>query len=387
MSQLDTEDRSEPLHSAAEPALSRQASLFEPLALRGVTLRNRVVVSPMCQYSCERKDGKATDWHFVHLASRAVGGAALVFAEATAVEARGRISPQDLGLWNDDQIEPLARITSFIRAQGAIAGIQLAHAGRKASVRRPWEGGGPLMHDEGAWSVVGPSPLPFAEGYPVPHDLSVEEIADIVVEFARAAERSLAAGFQAAELHAAHGYLIHQFLSPASNHRTDRYGGSFENRIHIVVEAVRAIRRVWPERLPLFVRVSATDWLEDAPDTPSWTVEQTVALARVLRDEGVDVIDCSSGGNVPHVHVPTGPGYQTGFAERVRREASIRTMAIGMITAPEQADAILRSGQADLISLAREELRDPYWPLRAARTLGHDVTWPEQYERARLYPR
>lgn len=385
MSQLQDREISHLTPSDARQLVNEHASLFDPLALRGITLRNRIVVSPMCQYSCDRQDGMATDWHFVHLASRAVGGAALVFTEATAVEARGRISPQDLGLWNDEQIEPLARITRFIKEHGAVAGIQLAHAGRKASVRQPWRGGGPAPVEEGGWSVVGPSPLPFAEHYPVPHELSVDEIGDVVSAFARAAERSLAAGFEVIELHAAHGYLYHQFLSPASNTRTDRYGGSFENRIRIVVETVRAVRRVWPENLPLVVRISATDWLEDAAGTPSWTLEQSVALARVLREEGVDVIDCSSGGNVPRVHVPVGPGYQTGFAERVRREAGVRTMAVGMITTPEQADSILRSGQADLVALAREELRDPYWPLRAARVLGHDVAWPDQYERARTY--
>ena len=387
MSQLEDQDVGEPVPSNAGQPLNARASLFDPLTLRDVMLRNRIVVSPMCQYSCDRQDGMATDWHFVHLGSRAVGGAALVFTEAAAVEKRGRISPQDLGIWNDEQIEPLARITRFIREQRAVAGIQLAHAGRKASVHRPWEGGGPVGKHEGAWPVVGPSPLPFAESYPIPHELSPDEIGDVIAAFARAAERSLAAGFEVVEVHAAHGYLYHEFLSPGSNHRTDRYGGSFENRIRIVVETARAIRRVWPERLPLFVRVSATDWLEGTSGTPSWTLEQSVALARVLREEGVDVLDCSSGGNVPHVHVPTGPGYQTGFAERIRREAGIRTMAIGMITTPEQADSILRSGQADLVALAREELRDPYWPLRAARTLGRDVSWPEQYERARQYLR
>ena len=385
MSQLRDRETSHLNSSDTGQLVNEHASLFDPLALRGITLRNRIVVSPMCQYSCDRQDGVATDWHFVHLGSRAVGGAALVFTEATAVEARGRISPQDLGLWNDEQIEPLARITRFIKEQGAVAGIQLAHAGRKASVRQPWHGGGPVPEDEGGWPVVGPSPLPFAEHYPVPHELSVDEIGDVVSAFARAAERSLAAGFEVIELHAAHGYLYHQFLSPASNTRTDRYGGSFENRIRIVVETVRAVRRVWPEHLPLVVRISATDWLEDAVRIPSWTLEQSIALARVLREEGVDVIDCSSGGNVPHVHVPAGPGYQTSFAERIRRDASIRTMAVGMITTPEQADSILRSAQADLVALAREELRDPYWPLRAARVLGHDVAWPDQYERARKY--
>ncbi len=387
MSQLQDREASEPIQANQMTPRAERASLFDRLRLRGLTLRNRVVVSPMCQYSCDWQDGIATDWHFVHLGSRAVGGAALVFTEAAAVEARGRISPQDLGIWNDDQVAPLARITRFLKDQGAVAGVQLAHAGRKASVHRPWEGGGPAGASEGGWPVVGPSPLPFAEGYPVPAELSLEDIETIVGAFARAAERALTAGFETIELHAAHGYLLHEFLSPASNTRTDRYGGPFENRIRIVIETVQAIRRVWPERLPLFVRISATDWLEDAPDVPSWTLDQSVALARLLAGHGVDIIDCSSGGNVPHVHVPAGPGYQTSFAESIRHEARIRTMAVGMITTPEQADSILRSGQADLIALAREELRDPYWTLRAARTLGHEITWPDQYERARRYLR
>lgn len=366
-------------HSSAE----QPSDLFSPFQVRGVTFRNRIVVSPMCQYSCFDRDGRATDWHFVHLGSRAVGGAALVLAEATAVEARGRISPQDLGLWQDDQIAPLGRITRFISAQGAVPGVQLAHAGRKASVAAPWEGGGAVDEALGGWSVVGPSPIPFSESYKTPHELSTEEIGDVVAAFARSAERSLAAGFQMIELHAAHGYLFHEFLSPASNHRQDRYGGSFENRIRIVIEATRAVRAVWPERLPLFVRVSATDWLDEQPDVPSWTLEQTVALARVLREEGVDVVDCSSGGNIAHVHIPAGPGYQTRFAERVRREADIPTMAVGLITSPQQADHIIQSGQADLVALAREELRDPNWPLRAAHKLKRDIPWPKQYERAR----
>lgn len=368
---------------AMAAAHSTQTTLFTPLRLRSVELRNRIVVSPMCQYSCEAGDGKATDWHLVHLGSLAVGGAAVVFTEATAVEERGRISPQDLGIWNDEQIAALRAVTHFIRAQGAIAGMQLAHAGRKASVRRPWEGGGPLSADAGAWQTVGPSAVPFAERYPTPHALSLEEIKDVIAHFLQAAERALEAGFQVIELHAAHGYLLHQFLSPASNLRTDRYGGSFENRIRIVVETARALRRVWPEEYPLFVRVSATDWLEDTPEVASWTVDQTVALARILRGVGVDVIDCSSGGNVARARIPDGPGYQTGFAERIRREAGIATMALGRITSPEQADAILRTGQADLVALAREELRNPHWPLYAGRVLGYEAPWPPQYERAR----
>lgn len=359
-----------------------KAHLFSPLRLREVTLRNRIMVSPMCQYSSEDRDGKATDWHLVHLGGFATGGAALVCAEATAVEARGRISPWDLGLWEDSQIEPLARVTRFIAAQGAIPAIQLGHAGRKASVGRPWSGGGPLDEAQGGWPVVGPSAVPFAEGYQTPHALSEGEISDVVRSFADAAERALAAGFEVIELHGAHGYLLHQFLSPVSNTRTDAYGGSFENRIRIVVEVTQAVRRVWPERLPLFMRVSATDWLDDNTEQTGWTVDETVALARRLREEGVDAMDCSSGGNVARVHIPVGPGYQTGFAERVRRESGMPTIAVGMITAPQQADTIIRTGQADLVALARAELRDPHWPLHAARELGETAPWPPQYERA-----
>ena len=360
------------------------AHLFSPLRLRDVTLRNRIMVSPMCQYSCDAGDGRATDWHLMHLGSRAVGGAALVCAEATAVEARGRISREDLGLWEEAQIEPLARITRFITQHGAVPGTQLAHAGRKASVARPWEGGGPVSAEQGGWEVVGPSPLPFAEGYQQPHALTIAELGEVVEHFAQATERALRAGFQVIELHAAHGYLLHQFLSPASNQRTDEYGGSFANRIRFPVEVVRAVRRVWPERLPLLVRVSASDWLPADGATPGWDAEQTVAFARVLREEGVDAIDCSSGGNVARVRIPVGPGYQVPFAARVRREAGIHTIAVGMITHPEQADQIIRNGDADMVALAREELRDPNWPLHAGRMLGHEAPWQPQYVRARL---
>ncbi len=356
--------------------------LFAPWRLRDVTFRNRIMVSPMCQYSCEECDGIATDWHLVHLGSMAVGGAALVCTEAAAVEARGRISPQDLGIWNETQIEPLARITAFIAAQGAVPAIQLAHAGRKASVQRPWEGGNLVAPGDGGWQVVGPSELPFSEHTGVPHALTTEEIAEVVEHFAEAAERALRAGFQVVELHGAHGYLLHEFLSPASNRRSDQYGGSFANRIRLAVEIVRAVRRVWPEHLPLLFRISATDWLDDADDK-GWNLAQTVELARVLRDEGVDAFDCSSGGNVPHARIPTGPGYQVAFAERVRREAEMATIAVGMITSPEQADQIIRLGQADLVALAREELRDPHWPLTAGRVLGQEAPWPPQYARAR----
>lgn len=350
--------------------------LFDPLPLRGVTLRNRIAVSPMCQYSAS--DGRANDWHFVHLASRAVGGAALVITEATAVTADGRISPQDLGLWSDGHIEPLARIVRFIDAQGSVAGIQLAHAGRKASTLRPWDGSGAAPPSAGGWDdVVAPSAVPFAEGSVMPRALGEDDIMGIVEAFAAAARRARAAGYRVVEIHAAHGYLLHEFLSPLSNRRTDRYGGSFENRTRFVREVVDAIRRVWPEELPLFVRVSATDWTDGA-----WDVAQTVELARVLKERGVDLVDCSSGGNVSGVRVPLVPGYQVPFAEQVRREAGIATGAVGLITDAAQADAIIRDGQADLVLLAREMLRDPYWPLRAARELQQPVTWPAQYLRA-----
>lgn len=357
--------------------MTEGAHLFAPLTIRGVTLRNRIMISPMCQYSCH--DGFATDWHLVHLGSRAVGGAGLVMVEATAVEARGRISPFDLGLWDDAHIEPLAPVARFVREQGAVPAIQLAHAGRKASVRRPWEGGGPLSPKEPlAWQPVAPSPLPFAEGYPTPHALSRDEIAGVVAAFRTAAQRALAAGFEVIEIHGAHGYLLNEFLSPLSNQRTDEYGGSFENRIRFALEVTAAIREVWPERFPLFMRLSVTDWIAGG-----WDIEQSVALARALQAHGVDLVDCSSGGVVPGAAIPVGTGYQVPLAERVRREAGILTAAVGMITAPEHADAIVRNGRADLVALARELLRDPYWPLHAARTLHYDVEWPAQYRRAK----
>jgi 2,4-dienoyl-CoA reductase-like NADH-dependent reductase (Old Yellow Enzyme family) len=351
--------------------------LFTPLALRDLTLPNRIAVSPMCQYSA--RDGRANDWHLVHLGSRAVGRAGLVIFEATAVEPRGRISPGDLGLWEDGQIEPLARIVRFVEEQGSVACLQLAHAGRKASVRAPWDASGaPLPVAEGGWEVVGPSALPFAPGYPVPAVLDRAGLAGVVKAFADAARRALAAGFRAVELHAAHGYLLHEFLSPLSNRREDAYGGSFENRARLAREVLAALRAVWPERLPLLVRVSATDWAEGG-----WDVEETVALARSLRELGADLVDVSSGGMVATAAVPAGPGYQTRFAERVRREAGVPTGAVGMITTPEQADHVLRTAQADLVLLAREMLRDPYWPLHAAQRLRATVPWPEQYLRAR----
>jgi 2,4-dienoyl-CoA reductase-like NADH-dependent reductase (Old Yellow Enzyme family) len=347
--------------------------LYDPLTLRGVQLKNRVAVSPMCQYSSE--DGFANDWHLVHLGGLAVGGAALVFTEATAVTPEGRISPQDLGLWKEEQISFLARISRFAREHGAVAGTQLAHAGRKGSTAVPWAGGKPLTPAQGGFTpIYGPSPVGFYEGH-VPEALDEAGIARIVKAFGAAAERALEAGFQVIEIHSAHGYLLHEFLSPLSNQRTDAYG---QDRQKLAVEVARSVRKKWPERLPLFLRLSVTDW------TPGgWDVEQSVALARRLAAEGVDLIDCSSGGNVPGAQIPIGPGYQTQFAERLRKEAGIATGAVGMITSPQQADHILRTGQADLVFLARELLRNPRWPLAAARALGVKVEWPKQYERAR----
>ncbi|HWG36855.1 MAG TPA: NADH:flavin oxidoreductase/NADH oxidase [Terriglobales bacterium] len=353
--------------------------LFAPWTLRSIVLRNRIVVSPMCEYSSA--EGFASDWHLVHLGSRAVGGAALVFTEAAAVAPEGRISPDDLGLWSDEHIPMLRRITTFIREKGAVPGAQLAHAGRKAATAAPWKGGKPLGVHEGGWEVVGPSPVAFAEGYPVPHALSTGEIAGVIADFVAAAKRALAAGFQALEIHAAHGYLINEFLSPLSNQRGDAYGGSLENRMRMLAETVEAVRGIWAAELPLFVRISATDWVAGG-----WTPSDSVALARCIAPLGVDVFDCSSGGNAVHAQIPIGPGYQVPFAAKLRAEAGVPTAAVGLITAPEQADQILRTGQADLVVLARELLRHPYWPLEAARRLGHsdDRLWPNQYLRARL---
>jgi len=351
------------------------AHLFEPLTVRGVTLRNRIGVSPMCQYSSV--DGFATDWHLVHLGSRAVGGAALVVLEATAVEARGRISPQDLGIWSDAHVERLSTIATFLKQHGAVPGIQLAHAGRKASRRRPWEPEGGVVEVEGGWEPVAPSAVPFAPTWRVPHALGLDEVAEVQEAFVAAVKRAMAAGFEWIELHAAHGYLSHNFYSPLSNTRTDAYGGTFDNRVRFVVEQVRAVRRVWPDARPLAVRLSSTDWTEGG-----WTIEDTVALARVLRQEGADLIDCSSGGNVAGARIPIGSGYQVPFAERVRREASILSASVGLITSPAQADEIIRHGRADMVMLAREELRDPYWPLRAAAALRQPQHVPAQYLRA-----
>lgn len=352
--------------------------LFQPLTLRELRLPNRIVVSPMCQYSAG-PDGLATDWHLVHLGSRAVGGAGLVIFEATAVLPEGRITAQDLGIWSDEHIGPLRQITAFIESQGAMAGIQLAHAGRKASTWRPWAGRhGSVPVAEGGWIPVGPSALAFDPEHAVPTPLDERGIASVVQAFAVAAERSLVAGFKVVEIHAAHGYLLHQFLSPLSNRREDNYGGTFDKRIRLLLEVAQAVRAVWPEELPVFVRLSATDWVEDG-----WNPDETVELARRLKTLGVDLIDVSSGGSSASAEIPIGPGYQTQFAERVRLEADIATGAVGLITEALQAEQVLTSGKADLILLARELLRDPYWPLHAAGFLGDTaVPWPAQYARA-----
>lgn len=352
-----------------------EPALFSPLLIRDVVIPNRIGVSPMCQYSAE--NGMATDWHFVHLGSRAVGGAGLVMVEATAVTEDGRISPADMGIWSDPHIEPLKRIATFVKQQGSVAAIQLAHAGRKASTHRPWEGGLPLDDGEGAWTTVGPSPVPFSEKYPAPRELTRDEIRSITYAFVEAARRSLTAGFQIAEIHAAHGYLINEFLSPLSNQRTDEYGGSFDNRIRFLIETVASVRNVWPENLPLFVRISATDWVEGG-----WTIDDSVELAKRLLTMNVDLIDCSSGGNHPAAAIALGPGYQVPFAARIRNETGMRTAAVGMITAPTQANDIVASGSADIVLLAREFLRNPYWPLTAAQALGLPTHAPAQYQRA-----
>ncbi len=350
--------------------------LFDAFKIRDIVFKNRIAVSPMCQYSSV--DGFANDWHLVHLGSRAVGGAALVMTEAAAVEARGRISPQDLGLWKDEHVPFLKKITDFIKGQNAVPGIQLAHAGRKASVTRPWDGDSPLGEAGGGWQAAAPSAVRFGAGSQVPYALTLEEISAIPGLFAAAAGRALAAGFQVVELHAAHGYLLHEFLSPVANKRADAYGGEFKNRARLALETARAVRKVWPAGFPLFMRISATDWLGDG----AWDIAQSVELARALKNEGVDLVDCSSGAIAPDVAIPAGPGFQVPFAERIRREAGIPTGAVGFIVSPEQAETIVRTGQADLVLLGREYLRDPYWALHAAPRLHVKVPPPPQYLRA-----
>ena len=351
------------------------AKLFEPLQIGNITLKNRIVVSPMCQYSSQ--DGFANDWHLVHLGSRAVGGAALVIAEATAVTPEGRITLDDLGIWKDEHIPFLQRITTFLKQHNAVAGIQLAHAGRKASHHSPWKGAHALSEEEGAWKTVGPSGIPYNERTPAPEVMSKEGIQKFIDDFKRATERALQAGFQLIEIHAAHGYLLHQFYSPLSNQRNDEYGGSFENRIRLTLEIVNAVQEIVSGNFPLFVRISATDWTEGG-----WTINNSIELAKILKEKGVHLIDCSSGGNIS-AKIPLVPMYQAEFAARIKKEAGIMTGAVGLITTAAEAESILQNDGADLILLARQFLRDPYFPLHAAQHLETDVTWPSQYLRAK----
>ncbi|MFJ5848507.1 MULTISPECIES: NADH:flavin oxidoreductase/NADH oxidase [unclassified Streptomyces] len=360
------------------------SALFEPVTLRSLVVPNRVWMAPMCQYCAEPTGpgaGVPTDWHFAHLAARAAGGTGLILTEATAVSPEGRISPADLGIWNDTQAAAFRRITDFVRARGSAVGIQLAHAGRKASTAAPWTGGGPVGPEAHGWTPVAPSPLPFDTGYPVPHELTVEEIQGVVADFREAARRSLDAGFQVVEVHGAHGYLIGQFLSPHSNRRTDEYGGGYENRVRLALQVVDAVREVWPEDLPVFFRVSATDWLTENADDEreGWTADETVRLAAELRDHGVDLLDVSTGGNAPRARIEAGPGYQVPFAERVKRETGLPVAAVGLITEPQQAEKILTEDRADAVLLGRELLRNPSWAQHAARELCGTVNVPEQY--------
>lgn len=352
--------------------------LFQPISFRSVTSRNRIAVSPMCQYS--GNEGLPNDWHLVHLGSRAVGGAGIVFTEATAVEPRGRITYQCLGLWNDEQAEAFSRITAFLSAQGAVPAIQLAHGGRKASAKRPWEGGAPLGPDQGGWQTIAPSPLPYAKGHPLPLEMTRDHMKEVVKAFGDAAARAVKAGFKIIELHAAHGYLLHEFLSPLSNRRTDQYGGDLANRARLLMETVDAIRANWPAELPLFIRLSCSDWVEGG-----WDLEQTVELVKMLKARGdVDLIDCSSGGNDPRQKLPLHPGYQVPFADTVRRETGIATGAVGLIRGARQAEEILANGRADLVLIARMLLTEPYWPMSAGATMGHDLPLPDPYQRANI---
>ena len=350
--------------------------LFEPLTIRGITLRNRIGLSPMCMYSYT--DGFSNDWQLIHQGARAAGGAGLIISEATAVEARGRITPYDVGLWSDAHIDSLARVTRVVRENGAVAGVQLAHAGRKASTTRMWEGGKPILPDQApGWQVIGPSPISFTAESAMPHEMTLEDIQTVQAAFRSAAVRALAAGYEWLELHAAHGYLLHSFYSPLSNQRTDQYGGSFENRIRFLLETVQSVRSAWPEHLPLTVRISGTDWVDGA-----WGVDDSIELARHLKLEGVDLLDCSSGGTSPLAKVPVGPGYQVPISEAIRRATGMLTATVGMITAPVQADEIIRNDRADLVLLGREMLRDPYWPLHAAQILKQPAPIPPQYLRS-----
>jgi 2,4-dienoyl-CoA reductase-like NADH-dependent reductase (Old Yellow Enzyme family) len=351
-------------------------NLFSLLKIRGVELKNRIAVSPMCQYSST--DGMPTDWHLVHLGSRAVGGAALIIQEATAVSPEGRISPDDAGIWSDKHAEAYKRITEFIKSQNAVPGIQLAHAGRKASTYSPFKGSGEVKQDDGGWLTYGPSPEPFFENYPVPKEMTKQDIDKVIYDFVKAAERSLDAGYKVIELHFAHGYLIHEFLSPLSNKRKDEYGGSFENRCRLPLEIITAVRNIIPDSYPLFARISSTDWTEGG-----WTIGDSLKLTAMMKKAGIDLIDCSSGGNVHQAKIPVGPGYQVPFSERIKKEAGILTGAVGLITLPEQADEIVKTGQADIVLLAREMLRDPYWPQHAAKKFNLNYDVPKQYERSK----
>jgi 2,4-dienoyl-CoA reductase-like NADH-dependent reductase (Old Yellow Enzyme family) len=354
----------------------KMSKLFSHFSLRGLEFKNRIFVSPMCQYSA--KNGMAETWHLVHLGSRAVGGAGLVMVEATAVLPEGRISPYDLGLWSDHHAEALAPVAHFIREQGAIPAIQLAHAGRKASTDAPWLSRSPLYPDNGGWQVVAPSAIAFSAGSPQPRELTPGELDELVVAFVAAAKRALIAGFKVVEIHMAHGYLLHQFLSPLSNQRNDIYGGNLENRARLPLQVARAVREVWPQNLPLFARISATDWVGGG-----WDLAQSLQLCRWLKEAGIDLIDCSSGGLTADAKIPAGPGFQTPYAAAIRQDSGIAVGAVGLITSPEQAEQIIATGQAEVVFLARELLRDPYWPLHAARKLGVDIRWPSQYDRAK----
>ncbi len=353
------------------------SKLFSSIKIRGLELKNRIAVSPMCQYSSN--NGMPNDWHLVHLGSRAVGGAGLVFTEATAVSPEGRISPDDAGIWNDEQENAYKGITSFIKSQNSVPGIQLAHAGRKASTFSPWKGSGEVTPEKGGWQTIAPSAVPFSDKYPSPREMSVEDIKLVIEQFCQAAKRSWDAGFEIIELHFAHGYLIHEFLSPISNKRTDHYGGSLENRCRFTIEITKAVRKIIPASMPLFVRISASDWTDGG-----WDIDQSVQLAKWLKDIGVDLIDCSSGGNVSNAKIPLEPGYQIPFAQKIKKEANILTGGVGLITDAEQAEQIISKKQADIVLLAREMLRDPYWPMHAAKKLNVELTdFPNQYLRAR----
>jgi 2,4-dienoyl-CoA reductase-like NADH-dependent reductase (Old Yellow Enzyme family) len=350
--------------------------LFSPLKIRGIELKNRIAVSPMCQYSSY--NGMPTDWHLVHSGSRAVGGAALIIQEATAVSPEGRISPDDAGIWNDMQMEAYKRINAFIILRNCIPGIQLAHAGRKGSTYSPWKGNGEVGKEDGGWQTISPSPIQFTDNFPSPKEMDKEDIKKVIDDFCQAANRSIKAGFKLIELHMAHGYLVHEFLSPLSNLRNDEYGGSFESRCQFAIEIAKGVRGTIPEDFPLFARISASDWIEGG-----WDIEDSVQLSKKLKEVGVDLIDCSSGGNAPKAPIPAGPGYQIPFSEKIKQEAGILTGGIGFITSPEQADQIIRTGQADIVLLAREILRNPYWPMQAAKALKTEIEWPKQYERAK----